>query len=699
MASRFILPFADVGSGITPFDGAQLFFFDTGTSTPKDTFSDEQLTPGQENTNPVISNSIGIFSDIWMGDNERFKVVLKDKNDVQQWEADPVTGEIDFTPIKIFDNVADMAASTDLSIGDTVKTLGYFTAGDGGGNDYEIVAAATGTDDGGSFIDLSTHQAKGLFDGAWTSVEKFGAKGDGTTDDALAFQATSDLSGIKGILLAADKTYKLTNEWVLSANQTIDLNGSTIRFDLDGAVTCLYTKSGCTVKNGTVENNGVNFAGSGNSQCPIVIGEFSAFETNFVNVTIENLTIISNRPNGNGIFVTSSSRNVRIINIDFPSSANLGRAILCHWGAAGAAASGTFHPSNILIENINIADLTFSASTCNAIFISACSDVVIRNVRANLVSNGAVIFLFAGDYGFQYGTAFEQQYGAGGIKIDNVVGTAPFILQTNMKNTFDVIKVQPSVIHVRNIAGTSSDNTTAINAGLRLQNVTGLVAEDCDFFDFRNGVYLDDGIINLTVKGGNIRNCTREGFYSVLADVSLLKIQDISFSANNSLNVASTADIRVDKAVNVKILRNTFDSPLCTWSVRISGGANSAFDVQIIGNDSLDVDATAGPVYSIGGTSDVGICTAYRDNSAAVIPTNGIRGGQLNVPAFIGAQNGSAPSANVAIYQGKNAPTAGTYGLGDIVLKTNPTAGGKAGFICTTAGTPGTWKTWGSITA
>lgn len=46
-----------------------------------------------------------------------------------------------------------------------VRTLGYYTPGDGGGNDYEIVAAGTGTDDGGSYIDLSGSglQAKGLF--------------------------------------------------------------------------------------------------------------------------------------------------------------------------------------------------------------------------------------------------------------------------------------------------------------------------------------------------------------------------------------------------------------------------------------------------------------------------------------------------------------------------------------------------------
>ena len=66
-----------------------------------------------------------------------------------------------------FDSVQDLKTSTTLSVGHKVRTLGYYAPGDGGGNDYEIVAAGTGTDDGGSFIDLSGSglQAKRLFVG------------------------------------------------------------------------------------------------------------------------------------------------------------------------------------------------------------------------------------------------------------------------------------------------------------------------------------------------------------------------------------------------------------------------------------------------------------------------------------------------------------------------------------------------------
>jgi hypothetical protein len=45
------------------------------------------------------------------------------------------------------------------------------------------------------------------------------------------------------------------------------------------------------------------------------------------------------------------------------------------------------------------------------------------------------------------------------------------------------------------------------------------------------------------------------------------------------------------------------------------------------------------------------------------------------------------------------APVAGTWAVGDIVYHTAPAASGNIGWVCTTGGTPGTWKTFGAIAA
>jgi hypothetical protein len=48
-------------------------------------------------------------------------------------------------------------------------------------------------------------------------------------------------------------------------------------------------------------------------------------------------------------------------------------------------------------------------------------------------------------------------------------------------------------------------------------------------------------------------------------------------------------------------------------------------------------------------------------------------------------------------YEVTAAPTIGTWVKGDIVYNSNPTPSGNIGWVCTTSGSPGTWKTFGSI--
>jgi len=180
MTSRFILPFSDVGNGISPSNGAKLFFEVTGGGSDRDTFSNQAGTIA--NANPVIADADGRFSTIYISGS--YKVILKDKNDVLQWEEDPITSTSETVDlVKIYTNVAAMVADTDVDVGAFVRTEGYFTAGDGGDNDYLTVAAATGTDDGVSFIDGATHQFKGLFPGGSVNSRQCGVTGDDVADD------------------------------------------------------------------------------------------------------------------------------------------------------------------------------------------------------------------------------------------------------------------------------------------------------------------------------------------------------------------------------------------------------------------------------------------------------------------------------------------------------------------------------------
>lgn len=112
-----------------------------------------------------------------------------------------------------FANVSDMISNTNLAIGDIAYTLGSVNMGDGGGNYYEIVAAGTGISDGGRFIDLVTHQAKGLFPGHIRYLKQWGAMGDNTDRTAQLtgfFESAIENNGTvhkmqKGVFLVSEK--------------------------------------------------------------------------------------------------------------------------------------------------------------------------------------------------------------------------------------------------------------------------------------------------------------------------------------------------------------------------------------------------------------------------------------------------------------------------------------------------------------
>ncbi len=72
--------------------GAKLEFFQTGTSTNLDTYSNDTLATA--NANPVVADSAGRWGAIFLRDQD-YKVTLSDSADVQIWSADPYHPGVD----------------------------------------------------------------------------------------------------------------------------------------------------------------------------------------------------------------------------------------------------------------------------------------------------------------------------------------------------------------------------------------------------------------------------------------------------------------------------------------------------------------------------------------------------------------------------------------------------------------------------
>ncbi len=188
--SRFQLPFERVeDENSHPLDGAKLYFFETGTNTPKDTYLDEALTT--PNTNPVIADSQGQFGSIFM--SGIYRVRLDSKNDVTQpdYPEDGIHSNIS----EGVENIADLKLLEGIN-NQRIYLLGYYTPGDGGSGNFYWDENSIEADNGGTIIKVTS-----VLVGRWlrdyTKIidpRIFGVVGDGVTDDYDSINAALDFA-------------------------------------------------------------------------------------------------------------------------------------------------------------------------------------------------------------------------------------------------------------------------------------------------------------------------------------------------------------------------------------------------------------------------------------------------------------------------------------------------------------------------
>ena len=152
--------------------------------------------------------------------------------------------------VKRYASVEDMVNDATLIIGQRVAFDSYYAGAGVGGNEGVVVAASTGTPDGGSFITLASGlQVKGLFADKVTNPYQFGAKGDGVTDDITSLQNNANFCFDSGYLLDL-----CSGEYVISSELDFVANQASGNFEMpyairsDGRNSCkfIYTGSGGT---------------------------------------------------------------------------------------------------------------------------------------------------------------------------------------------------------------------------------------------------------------------------------------------------------------------------------------------------------------------------------------------------------------------------------------------------------------------
>lgn len=218
-APRFVLPYQTVidSTGV-PLNGALLYFYASGTTTPLDTYSDVNLTT--PNTNPVVANAAGMFPNIFLA-NAAYKVVLTDSSNNQIWTADPVgSPTADLTSVPTVTNIAALKALTG-GVYSVVFVQGYTNVGDLGAGYFVWNNTSVANDNAGTII-APTGGGTGRWirfgtNGGGSPVytpEMFGSPDDGSDDDALAIRAAMlALNTVGGgtLQLACNTTYNLSS--------------------------------------------------------------------------------------------------------------------------------------------------------------------------------------------------------------------------------------------------------------------------------------------------------------------------------------------------------------------------------------------------------------------------------------------------------------------------------------------------------
>lgn len=196
MSTIFTPPrYTPVSGAGTTYPAAKLYFYTTGTSTPKNTYSDADLAIGHVNANPVVADSNGLFGPIYFTSGD-YKVVLKDADDNTIWTVDPVSG---------------------LGAADTLTTRGDLLTRDASGYTRLAIGSANTvlTSDGVDASWVAPVIPRGSIDG----LTYANAAGDPTNDITVAVGGAMDSTNVKQIVLSAAITKRLDAAWAVGTNQ------------------------------------------------------------------------------------------------------------------------------------------------------------------------------------------------------------------------------------------------------------------------------------------------------------------------------------------------------------------------------------------------------------------------------------------------------------------------------------------------
>ena len=359
--------------------------------------------------------------------------------------------------------------------------------------------------------------------------------------------------------------------------------------------------------------------------------------------------------------------------------------------------------TNITIENISVnGDRSGHSNGANdtngnGININACNRVIVRNCEV---------------YDMEQQGIASTYWQVAGQKQDSIVIDSCIVRNTQSNRIAIGIEGRGRAAHITNNA--------IVNGGsLYVGHQSGTGVDNGETQVIGNRV---DGTGNTTGYGiiitDNMYNCSVIGNFVTGYDIGIRissngqSLSDFIVSNNVVINFNSygilAGPMNGSVSSNIMVTHNKLKSATGTAAIGLYKAASAignridgVLGVGILcsdnGNQIIGNTITStGYSVSLGTTTGNQILCNYLstqvDSSVSVLLNNqfGNYGSTVNRGSdyYLGTARFTATNA---------APSTGTWAIGDTVVNSSPTAGANSGWVCITAGTPGTWLRYGFI--
>jgi parallel beta-helix repeat protein len=295
-----------------------------------------------------------------------------------------------------------------------------------------------------------------------------------------------------------------------------------------------------------------------------------------------------------------------------------------------------------------------TSSSANGITISGCTYAVVdANFVRGTKSNGIRVYRDTG----------WNTYGSSHVTVSNNIVVEANTISPTVQN-FGILVASADAVPVEYVTVANNQVIASRYIGIGVGSTGGTTR-------------------NLSVNGNTVNGTTlSRGIY--LSDCSNIDLR------SNVVNQAATGGIFTTSSVTgyLRAIGNTVtdaDTTATASTAAINIGSPSA-SVTFDANTVIDTLGNISLSWNLGAVTDLNYGSTNRPAA----------GKAVSLPSDPSSRPHTMQSGNT---EANAAPTTGTWNRGDRVWNTQPTAGGTAGWVCVTSGSPGTWKTFGVIGA